>query len=50
VNHPFGYPGGAIPPAYDALKHRTIRHLLVRQEQRPFVVASKKNILLPCNI
>src|SRR5271156_951633 len=29
----FGYPGGAILPAYDALKHSSIRHILVRHEQ-----------------
>src|SRR3984885_525183 len=29
----FGYPGGAILPAYDALKHSKIRHVLVRHEQ-----------------
>ena len=29
----FGYPGGAILPAYDALKHSSIHHILVRHEQ-----------------
>ncbi|MEE8584975.1 MAG: biosynthetic-type acetolactate synthase large subunit [Acidobacteriota bacterium] len=29
----FGYPGGAILPAYDALHHSPIRHILVRHEQ-----------------
>ena len=29
----FGYPGGAILPAYDALKHSKIHHVLVRHEQ-----------------
>ncbi len=29
----FGYPGGAILPAYDALKKFPIRHVLVRHEQ-----------------
>jgi len=29
----FGYPGGAILPAYDALKHCKIHHILVRHEQ-----------------
>lgn len=29
----FGYPGGAILPVYDALKHSSIRHILVRHEQ-----------------
>src|ERR1700678_3627967 len=29
----FGYPGGAILPAYDALRKYTIRHVLVRHEQ-----------------
>ena len=29
----FGYPGGAILPAYDALKHSKIHHILVRHEQ-----------------
>jgi len=33
VKHVFGYPGGAILPAYDALKHSTIHHVLVRHEQ-----------------
>jgi len=33
VQHVFGYPGGAILPAYDALKHSTIHHVLVRHEQ-----------------
>jgi acetolactate synthase I/II/III large subunit len=33
VTHVFGYPGGAILPAYDALKHSRIRHILVRHEQ-----------------
>src|SRR5437762_358261 len=31
--HVFGYPGGAILPAYDALKHSKIHHVLVRHEQ-----------------
>src|SRR6202795_3784789 len=29
----FGYPGGAILPAYDALRKYSIRHILVRHEQ-----------------
>ncbi len=29
----FGYPGGAILPAYDALKHSRIQHILSRHEQ-----------------
>src|SRR5450432_3952503 len=29
----FGYPGGAILPAYDALKGSSIHHILVRHEQ-----------------
>jgi acetolactate synthase I/II/III large subunit len=29
----FGYPGGAILPAYDALHYSSIRHILVRHEQ-----------------
>src|SRR6201997_101316 len=33
VKHVFGYPGGAILPAYDALKHSSIHHVLVRHEQ-----------------
>src|ERR1700752_488311 len=33
VGHVFGYPGGAILPAYDALKHSKIHHVLVRHEQ-----------------
>ena len=33
VKEVFGYPGGAILPAYDALKHSKIHHILVRHEQ-----------------
>src|SRR5438552_9226666 len=33
VQHVFGYPGGAILPAYDALKGSKIHHILVRHEQ-----------------
>ena len=33
VKKVFGYPGGAILPAYDALKHSSIHHILVRHEQ-----------------
>jgi acetolactate synthase I/II/III large subunit len=33
VKHVFGYPGGAILPAYDALKGSSIHHVLVRHEQ-----------------
>src|ERR1700682_5922575 len=33
VKHVFGYPGGAILPAYDALTHSNIHHVLVRHEQ-----------------
>jgi len=33
VKHVFGYPGGAILPAYDALRHSSIHHILVRHEQ-----------------
>src|SRR6266511_862671 len=33
VNDIFGYPGGAILPAYDALLEFPIRHVLVRHEQ-----------------
>src|SRR5712664_210520 len=33
VKHVFGYPGGAILPAHDALKHSQIHHILVRHEQ-----------------
>jgi len=29
----FGYPGGAIMPAYDAMPAYPIRHVLVRHEQ-----------------
>ena len=29
----FGYPGGAIMPAYDALPRYPVRHVLVRHEQ-----------------
>jgi len=33
VKHVFGYPGGAILPAYDALWNYAIHHVLVRHEQ-----------------
>ena len=33
VTHVFGYPGGAILPAYDALTRSKIHHVLVRHEQ-----------------
>src|ERR1700726_3940632 len=33
VDKIFGYPGGAILPAYDALRKFPIRHVLVRHEQ-----------------
>src|SRR4026209_2775559 len=33
VNVVFGYPGGAILPAYDAMLDFPIRHILVRHEQ-----------------
>ena len=33
VTNVFGYPGGAILPAYDALSRSTIHHVLVRHEQ-----------------
>jgi acetolactate synthase I/II/III large subunit len=33
VEHVFGYPGGAILPAYDALTRSKVRHILVRHEQ-----------------
>ena len=33
VSEVFGYPGGAILPAYDALQHSKIHHILVRHEQ-----------------
>jgi acetolactate synthase-1/2/3 large subunit len=33
VTHVFGYPGGAILPAYDAMLDYPIRHVLVRHEQ-----------------
>src|SRR6202050_5744093 len=33
VDQVFGYPGGAILPAYDALKYSKIHHVLVRHEQ-----------------
>src|SRR5260370_36521494 len=34
VEHVFGYPGGAVPPIYDALFHQDkVRHILVRHEQ-----------------
>src|SRR4030081_15349 len=33
VTDVFGYPGGAILPAYDAMLSYPIRHILVRHEQ-----------------
>src|ERR1700758_5267933 len=33
VKHVFGYPGGAILPAYDAMARYPIHHILVRHEQ-----------------
>jgi len=33
VRQVFGYPGGAILPVYDALKHSKIHHVLARHEQ-----------------
>src|SRR5947209_13189196 len=33
VKHVLGYPGGAMLPAYDALQHSKIHHILVRHEQ-----------------
>src|SRR5438309_7337192 len=33
VTEVFGYPGGAILPAYDALRKFPVRHILVRHEQ-----------------
>jgi acetolactate synthase-1/2/3 large subunit len=33
VKHIFGYPGGAILPAYDAMTRYPIHHVLVRHEQ-----------------
>ena len=33
VTDVFGYPGGAILPAYDAMRQYPIRHVLVRHEQ-----------------
>ena len=33
VTDVFGYPGGAILPAYDAMLDYPIRHILVRHEQ-----------------
>src|ERR1700740_2477203 len=33
VSTVFGYPGGGTLPAYDALKHSKIHHVLVRHEQ-----------------
>src|SRR5919204_5282827 len=33
VNTVFGYPGGAIMPAYDAMLDYPVRHVLVRHEQ-----------------
>jgi acetolactate synthase-1/2/3 large subunit len=33
VSHVFGYPGGAILPAYDAMAKYNVHHVLVRHEQ-----------------
>jgi len=33
VEYVFGYPGGAILPAYDAMTHYGVHHVLVRHEQ-----------------
>ena len=33
VSTVFGYPGGAILPAYDAMLEYPVRHVLVRHEQ-----------------
>src|SRR5205809_7131172 len=33
VHTVFGYPGGAILPAYDAMTQYPMRHILVRHEQ-----------------
>ena len=33
VNTVFGYPGGAILPAYDAMLDYSVHHVLVRHEQ-----------------
>ena len=34
VEYIFGYPGGAVLPLYDELvKHKNIKHILVRHEQ-----------------
>ena len=33
VEHVFGYPGGAILPAYDAMTKYSVHHVLVRHEQ-----------------
>src|SRR4029450_11214143 len=33
VDTVFGYPGGAILPAYDAMLDYSVRHVLVRHEQ-----------------
>jgi len=33
VHTVFGYPGGAILPAYDAMTEYAVRHVLVRHEQ-----------------
>lgn len=40
VSTVFGYPGGAILPIYEALRHSTIRHVLVRNEQSSVHMAS----------
>ena len=39
VDKVFGYPGGAILPAYDALRKFPIHHILVRHEQAAALAA-----------
>ena len=41
VREVFGYPGGAILPAYDALRKFPIKHIPVRHVRRALLVADE---------
>lgn len=40
ITHVFGYPGGAVLPLYESLRHANIKHVLVRNEQSAAHMAS----------
>lgn len=42
----FGYPGGAIMPAYDALTRYKVRHVLVRHEQGARVAVGRVGVAI----